>query len=288
MKTKAILLITSLIAGAFSCKDESAVVDPVYEFVSFKGSESVNLSEYQNSSNAYPLVAQLLAFEPHTQDIDLTLEVTTVNAQENVDFIFTPHDALKIHAGKLISDTLWIKTIDNSVSNGERRFDIRIKAVNKAEIKIGLGITEPKNGSITFKILDDECSKTISIFNTPGLINDIDWDGDDKTDAKKTVAGVVSGNQIKVTGNLIDYAPFSGASLTLTLTPSSPGAPKGAATFGDQETGTDNDGYAYKFIEVGKGSYDVCSGTIRTTYDIYYQDGGWVYWYTVTNVFATP
>ena len=104
----------------------------------------------------------------------------------------------------------------------------------------------------------------------------------------KPAEGVLTGSTIKLTGDLIDYGPFSNASLSVTLTPVSAGSTKGKASFGEQETGTDSDGYDYKFIEVGEGSFDVCSGTIAIEYDIYYMDGGWVYWYSVTNVFSVP
>ena len=85
----------------------------------------------------------------------------------------------------------------------------------------------------------------------------------------------MTGSIIKLTGDLIDYGPFSNASLSVTLTPDGAGSTKGKATFGEQETGTDADGYEYKFVEVGEGSYNVCSGTIDIEYEIYYMDGVW-------------
>jgi len=39
---------------------------------------------------------------------------------------------------------------------------------------------------------------------------------------------------------------------------------------------------------IGAGTYDVCSGEINITYDIYYMDTDWIYWYTVTNVLSVP
>lgn len=282
MKTKAILLVIILCAGAFSCDEENKVVDPIYEFIAFTGNSSVNLNEFENSGDPFPLTAKILAFKPYPEDIDLTLEITGTNVQDNVDFIVTPHDVIKIRAGKLVSDTIWIKTVDNGAGTDiERSFQVKIKSSTKSDAKIGLGIANPTNAAITFNILDDECSLTTAIYNA-ALVNTIDGT------TTKPVAGVLTGSTIKVTGDLINYGSFPAASLTLTLTPAGPGATKGKATFGDQEVGTDNDGYVYKFTEVGEGSYDVCSGTISTEYDIYYEDGGWTYWYSVTNVFSVP
>src|SRR5690349_3311709 len=102
MKTKLILIVTILCAGILSCDNEDSVQDPIYEFVSFAGNSTVNLNEFNNSEEAYPLTAQLLAFNPYNEDIELTLEITGNNAQENTDFIVTPDDVLKIRAGKLV------------------------------------------------------------------------------------------------------------------------------------------------------------------------------------------
>jgi hypothetical protein len=283
MRTKFILLTTLLCAAVLSCDDDDdKVVDPIYEFVAFDGESAVSLNEFNNSEDPFPLTAKLLAFEPYNQDIDLTLEITASNAQVNTDFIVTPQDAIKIRAGKLVSDTVWVKTVDNAVgTDDERTFVVKIKTISQPDVKIGLGLTDPENAAVTFTILDDECSLTTSIYNTT-LNNSISGG------TIKPAEGVVTANTVKLTGDLIDYGPFSNASLTVTLTPESTGSTKGKATFGEQETGSDSDGYEYKFIEVSEGSYDVCSGTISVEYDIYYMDGGWTYWYTVTNLFSVP
>lgn len=282
MRTKIILIATLFCAGTFSCDDETAITDPIYEFVSFTGGSSVNLNEFANSENPFPLTAKLLAFKPYPQDIDLTLEISGSNAAENTDFIVTPSDVIKIRAGKLVSDTIWIKTVDNAAGdNGARTFQVRISAVSQPDVKIGLGLADPENSSVTFSILDDECSLTTAIYNTT-LNNKIN-DG-----ATRSAVGVLTGNTLKLTGDLIDYGAFANATLSVNLTPDGPGATKGQATFGEQEAGSDSDGYQYKFIEVGEGSYDVCSGSVTIEYDIYYMDGDWTYWYSVTNVFSVP
>ncbi|MEX2231260.1 MAG: hypothetical protein WD824_03825 [Cyclobacteriaceae bacterium] len=269
-----------------ACEEETKVEDPIYEFAAFKGTSAINLNEAVNSVKPYPLVIELKAFKPYPQDIDVSLEITGSNAEENVDFTVTPSSAVKIRAGKLVSDTIFIETIDNAAgSTQERSFDIRIKSISNDDINIGLGLAEPRNAVITVNILDDECSETIAIFNSNALVNTLDWGGGDVI---KPATGVVTGNTVKVTGDLIDYGAFSNASVTITLTPESDGATKGEATFGEQETGADSDGYEYKFIQTGEGAYDVCSGAINVEYDIYYMDGGWVYWYSVANIYSIP
>jgi hypothetical protein len=281
MRTRSLILFV-LFSIAIACDDETKVVDPIYEFVAFAGDPAVSLNEFQNSENPFPLTLKLLAFEPYTQDIDITLEIAGMNAEPNVDFVVNPSDAIKIRAGKLVSDTIWISTIDNSGSTDEERsFQVKIKSVSQPDIKIGLGLSDPENAAITFAISDDECSLTTSIF-TASLNNKIGGSVD------KSATGVVTGDALKVTGDLIDYSPLN-ASLTIDLTPEADGSTRGTAAFGEQEVGTDSDGYEYKFVEVGEGSYDVCSGTVSIEYDIYYLDGGaWAYWYTVTNVFSAP
>ena len=125
----------------------------------------------------------------------------------------------------------------------------------------------------------------MDIYVSNNLSNSIN----DGNDGITTVTGAVSGSSVTLQGNLIGYGAFSSASLTVTLSPASAGAMKGSATFGEQETGTDSDGYQYKFVEVGEGSFDLCSGTITVEYDIYWLDGSsWTYWYSVTNTFSAP
>jgi hypothetical protein len=286
MRTKIIYLLIAFCIGTFSCDDdENTTVDPIYEFVAFDGESSVSLNEFDNSEEPFPLVAKLLAFDPYAEDIDLTLEVTGSNAQENTDFVVTPHDVVKIRAGKLVSDTIWVKTVDNAAGTDvDRSFQIKIKSLSQPDIKIGLGLADPKNASVNFTILDDECSLTTDIYNTT-LSNSISGLNGDGT---QPAEGVLTGSVIKITGDLLNYSPFSNASISVTLTPDGAGSTKGKATFGEQETGTDADGYEYKFVEVGEGSYDVCSGTINIEYEVYYMDGGWTYWISGTNSFSVP
>lgn len=281
MRNKIGFLIGMALA-VLACEDEEKPIDPVYEFVSFKGPSIVNINEFNNSTNAFPLVVEIRAFEPYAQDVDITLEVTGNNTAPNTDFIVTP-ESVKLRAGSLVSDTIFIQTIDNDLAaTEERSFDIRIASVSQENVLIGLGIAEPKNASVRVVILDDECDKTISIFND-SLQNTI---GNGSGDILKTATGVVTDNTLKVTGDLIDYGAFPDASINITLSPGAEGSTKGTAMFGEQEVGTDSDGYDYKFVQTGEGAYDVCSGVITVAYDIFYWDGDWVFWYSVTNEFS--
>ena len=284
---KKIILSTILLAfGIVSCEEETKPVDPIHEFIAFKGPASINVNELNNSETAVPVVVEIKAFAPYHEDINVSFEITGNNAVENTDFTVSPSGSVKIPAGSFVSEPILIKTIDNDAGTSlPRSFDMQITSVAKENVKIGLGITEPKNALITVNILDDECSETISIFNSSSLVNTLDWGGG-PTD--KPANGVVTGNDVKVTGDLIDYGAFANASVTITLTPEIEGATKGTATFGEQPAGTDSDGYEYKFIQTGEGTYDVCSGVINVEYDIYYMDGDWVYWYSVSNAISVP
>src|SRR6266850_7189309 len=94
MKTKKILFLCALAAIIFSCKKDKEIVDPIFEFVSFAGTSPINLNEFTNSTVAVPVVVQLWAFKPYSEDITLTLEITGNNTQEGVDFTVTPSNAL--------------------------------------------------------------------------------------------------------------------------------------------------------------------------------------------------
>jgi hypothetical protein len=281
-----IKLFVLLFLVATACDDdETKVNDPIHEFVAFKGTPSVAVNEKSNSEEAFPLVIELRAFKPYPEDIEVTLDITGTNAEEGVDFTVTPGQSVIIPAGSFVSEPILIHTIDNeSGTTLARSFTIAINSLSK-DINIGLGLTEARNSSITVNILDDECSESISIYNSDQLVNTLDWGGGPVI---KPVKGSVDNNTVEVTGDLIDYGPFSNAAITITLTPEIEGGTKGTATFGEQVAGTDDDGYEYKFIQVGDGTFDVCSGTISVEYDIYYMDGDWVYWYSVENVIAVP
>lgn len=290
MNSRIALFLILFIVGMLSCGEDDKVEDPVYEFVSFQGNENVDIGESTNSEESFPLVIQLWAFDPYSEDLSVNFDVAGNNTQEGVDFIVTPTGSVTIPSGSLVSDTIWIKTINNTEANElERTFEVKLNSVSEPDINVGLGITEPTNDIVIFKILDDECSgDPICTFNT-ALTNNISAPDGSWTDVKPAT-GVVDkiNSTLTVAGDLIAYGTFPNATLTITLTPSEPGSATGVASFGEQETGTDNDGYAYKFEEVGTGSYDADAGLIKIEYDIYYWDGDWVYWYSVVNEFTLP
>lgn len=273
------LFVILLCAVAFACDEDQKIIDPVFEFVSIKGNETANLNESTNSEAGYPIVIQLWAAKTYSSDIDLTFQATGTNATAGTDFNLTT-TTLKIRAGKLISDTLWITTVNNETASAlARTVEVKLTAASQSAIKIGLGITNPTNNAILFTIIDDECSTPLTIFNAV-LTNSV-------SGTPKPATGVLAGNQLSVTGNLIDYGAFPAASITMTLTPEFSGATRGSATFGEFESGTDNDGYEYKFAQTGNGIYDVCAGTVSIAYDVLYKEGNsWTYWYSVTNAFS--
>ncbi|HMJ70273.1 MAG TPA: hypothetical protein VK508_15320 [Cyclobacteriaceae bacterium] len=277
-----------LLAVAISCKEDDAIQDPIYEFISFKEEGPVNVNELANSSEGYPVVIQLWAFEPYNENITLQYTVTGSNATAGVDFTVTPAGSITLSAGKLTSDTIWIKTIDNaSGAANDRAFDISLTSVSKSDIKIGLGLADPRQKTLTFNILDDECSLTSAIYSAP-LTNLIGIDG--STQGTNAATGVVVGNTVSVTGDLIWYGPMD-EPFKLTLVPDAVGSTKGNVTFGSQFMGTANDGYEYTFTQVGTGTFDVCSGTISITYDTSYRavgDTDWTPWQRVTNFFELP
>ncbi|MBN8578964.1 MAG: hypothetical protein J0L66_18635 [Cytophagales bacterium] len=277
------LLLLSISIIFIACENDEKIIDPVYEFAAIKGNQTANLNEFSNSEVGYPVLVQLWAAQPYAQDIDLTFQATGTNATSGTDFLLST-TTLKIKSGKLVSDTLWIKTIDNEeVSTLPRKVEVKLLSTSQPNIKVGLGITNPANTSILFTIVDDECTTPLSIFNGT-LTNAINWGGDD---VLKAATSVLSGSQLTLIGNLIDYGAFPNAKVVLTLTPAFSGATRGTATFGEYLAGTDNDGYEYKFVQTGTGRFDVCAETVSIAYDIYYKDGSaWVYWYSVTNVFS--
>src|SRR5690606_34487606 len=101
----------------FACEDETKIVDPVYEFVAFKGSSAIDVNELANSEEAYPLVVEIKAFEPYQEDIEVGLEITGNNATPGADFIVTPDQSVTIPAGSFVSDTIYIRTIDNAAGS---------------------------------------------------------------------------------------------------------------------------------------------------------------------------
>ena len=282
MKTKLILFISLLTVGFFSCDDDEKPVDPIYEFVSF-AEESVNLNELDNSEEAYPIVVQLWAFKPHKEDITLNLEAVGNNTAKDIDFTITPGNTITIPKGRLTSDTIWVKTINNnSGSNDPRTFDLKLVSASDADIKLGLGITNPTNKEVTFNISDDECTLTPDVYET-SLDVLISTDGSEM--GTNVAQATVTGNTVELTGDLIWYGPMDDP-LVLTLVPESAGATKGTVTFGSQFLGTANDGYEYTFTQVGTGTYNVCSGTIVITYDTSYRavgDTDWTPWQRVIN-----
>lgn len=274
-----------LFALVVACDEDATIQDPVYEFAAFKEAGPVNLNELNNSTEAYPVVIQLFAFQPYSEDLTFQYTATGNNTAEGTDFTVTPAGSITLKAGKLTSDTIWVKTIDNQAGTPDARsFNLAITSASKSDIKLGLGLADPKQKTLTFNILDDECSLTTDIY-TATLDVLIGIDGE--TRGTNVAEGNLVGNELSITGDLIWYGRMDDA-LVITLEPESPGSTKGTATMGTQFMGTAGDGYEYTFEEVGTGSYDVCSGTVTISYKTSYRAVGetdWTPWQTVTNLY---
>lgn len=271
-----------------SCNEEVELYDfEKYKYVSFVDEEitvSENYGTKQVEEGKMEEIPIYLQYDGSTLEEDFSVELGVIeeNVTEGEDYNLSTK-TVTVKAGSLLSEPSYLTLIDDLVSTeDDRKLIITIESVSNPNIDIGVGIVNQSNKEIVINILDDECSETIDIFDSPDLVNSTEW-GD------YNVTGLVSGNEFTVKGNLIAYGPFENAELKITLTPIVEGATSGKATFDQQVTGTDNDGYQYAFKQIGEGSYDVCTGTIDVEYEVYYESGGaWVYWYSLTNTFKTP
>lgn len=282
MKTiKSIICLISIFLST-GCEEEVAHYDfERYKFVSFIASETTIPETYStdNEGEKYPVY---LRYDGSVlqEDFSVTVKITENHAQKGIDYN-VEETTVTFKAGEIKSEPLFIDIVDNLVNSPEKRsltFDI--ESVSNDKINIGVGVVNQTNKSFTLIITDDECSETISIFNSQNLVASI---------GNHTISGSVMDNTVKITGNLIDYGTFPNANLEITLTPAVEGATKGAATFDAYPAGTDNDGYVYEFRQNGAGTYDLCAGKIVVGIDVYYQSGeSWIFWYTSNNTFSVP
>ncbi|UNY97960.1 hypothetical protein MQE36_12795 [Zhouia spongiae] len=274
-KNKLVYLLSIVCVLLQSCSDDDTVNDPVFEFISFQ-SETITVSENAASIESVPVTLRLYGYEPK-EAITVNLATINNNVEEGVDYSLSGK-SITFKPGSFISDTLFVSTIDNaSGSDSERSFSLNIESISNPDIKSGLGIENPSNASLKIVIADDECTRTIDVFNAATLSNQNDK-------GTTTISSVLNGNVVTLTGDLMAYAPFSNATLDVTLIPASEGATKGEATFGIFDAGTDSSGYTYQFRQVGEGTYDVCSGEILIEFEVYWLEGEiWEYWYTSNN-----
>lgn len=262
-----------------SCDEEVVHYDfEKYKFVSFID-EGATISETYTTDNggAYPIY---LRYDGSVLEEDFTVNVkiTAVNSQEDIDYK-VENTTVVFKAGEVKSEPLLINIVDNLLNAvDERSLIIDIESVSNPKIDIGVGLVNQSNKTFVLSLTDDECSETISIFNSSSI---------NASEGDHTVTGSVSANVVTLTGNLINYGAFPNAELGITLTPSIEGGTSGVASFDDYSAGTDNDGYVYEFRQNGEGVYNICSGEISVAIDVYYESGGsWVFWYTSTNIFS--
>lgn len=272
------LFIILLNFGCENQKDAELYDFEKYKYVSFLGKE-VSVPETYSVANAagYPIY---LRYDGSTlkEDFTVNLKITPKFAVEGVDYSVATTSVL-FKAGSIRSEPFYIKTIDDIINSPEdRSLEIAIESVSNSQINIGVGIVLQSNKLMTMKILDNECRTTIAqAFNSSSLTNKTGY-------GTHTISGAVSSNTVTLEGDLISYSAFPKAKLAIPLTPIAAGATTGKATFGIYDAGTDNDGYVYQFRQIGEGTYDVCSKTIKVDFKVYYKSGSsWVYWYTSNN-----
>ncbi|MDY7395150.1 Calx-beta domain-containing protein [Aureibaculum sp. 2210JD6-5] len=279
MKTFKLVIFFFLYILAIGCNNSVELYDfERYKFVSFIDAE-VTVSETYTAENGsdYPIY---LRYDGSVleEDFSVNLKVTGNNASEGTDYSVNSTEVI-FKAGEIKSEPFNLTLIDDLLNSEEdRSLEITIESVSLPNVDIGVGIVNQSNKSIIVNILDNECSETVDIFNSSNIVN---------SSGGHIVTGTVNGSVVSLTGNLINYGPFPNANLEITLTPTVDGGSSGAATFSDFDAGTDNGGYVYQFRQNGEGTYDVCSGEISVSIDVYYESGGsWVFWYTSTSIFS--
>ncbi len=281
MKTIYSLIFILMALISVGCEEDVSHYDfEQYKFVSFIASDITVPETYSaDSGEAYPIY---LRYDGSVleEDFNVTINITANNAQAGIDYNVAS-TTVAFKAGEIRSEPLLINIVDNLLnSDQDRSLTIDIVSVSNPLIDIGVGIVNQSNKSVTLNITDDECSETISIFDAPNLISSA---------GNHTVAGAVADNMVTLTGDLIDYGTFPNAQLGITLTPTVEGGTAGTATFTNYAAGTDNDGYIYEFRQNGEGTYNICTGEIMVSIDVYYESGGsWVFWYTSQNIFSIP
>lgn len=281
MKTIYSLIFILMALISFGCEEDVSHYDfEQYKFVSFIASDITVPETYStDSGEAYPIY---LRYDGSVleEDFNVTINITANNAQAGIDYDVAS-TTVAFKAGEIRSEPLLINIVDNLLnSDQDRSLTIDIVSVSNPLIDIGVGIVNQSNKSVTMNITDDECSETISIFDAPNLISSA---------GNHTVVGAVTDNMVTLTGDLIDYGTFPNAQLGITLISTVEGGTAGTATFTNYAAGMDNDGYVYEFRQNGEGTYNICTGEILVSIDVYYESGGsWVFWYTSQNIFSIP
>lgn len=279
MKTIKISLLYLILLIFVSCDQEVVHYDfEKYKFVSFIDTGATVPETYSSDSgNAYPIY---LRYDGSVLEEDFTVNVkiTAVNSQEDIDYN-VESTAVVFKAGEIRSEPLLVTIVDNLLNAAEdRSLLIEIESASNPAINIGVGIVNQANKSFVLSLIDDECSETISIYNSATI---------NSSAGNQTIVGSVLDDIVTLKGNLIDYGAFPNATLGIKLTPSIAGGTSGVATFDDYPAGTDNDGYVYEFRQNGTGVFNICSGEITVAIDVYYESGGsWVFWYTSNNIFS--
>jgi len=282
MKNLKIIAYVSLLILAASCEQDAELYDfTKYKYVSFVDQAAEiaeNYSHQEGNEDGYPIYLQ---YDGSTlsEGFTVSLTITESGAQSGTDYSVET-TTVSFEAGALLSSPFYLKPIDNLVTNeGDRKLMIEIESVSNPNINIGVGMVNQSNKSFSVTILDNECSETLSIFNSDALTFANNYE-------TVTVKGTFdeANSTLKLEGNLVAYGPLANTSLVVNLNPVEAGAKIGSVTFDDYNAGFDTDGYEYTYVQESEGTYDICAGSVNNiAFGIYYLSGGeWVYWYSIT------
>jgi hypothetical protein len=284
-----IKLISILIGITFlaSCsKDDTLPEDNVLQVV-FLSTEELVLGESANSTNGTKLElhAEILAFEPPTTDVIVTVSVEGTNAVVGEDFEVVGSFEIVIPAGSFVSSTgLGIRAIDNNAqSQGDKTIRVTITGVSDESLSIGKGIgPDATNVSAVITIADDECPDQIDIFNGGSWSFD-GFDNYYSTAYSGAFSTSISGTTLTVQGgDIMNYD--LGITMDVELVELAPGSTTG--TISHISSTEVNDGsFPYRWV-LQTGSYDVCARTISMNVSLQYLDDGtygyageWLEWY---------
>ncbi len=182
--------------------------------------------------------------------------------------------------------------------SGELTYDLNQSflvpdATAEGDYTIAVVATNIENLSTSFEavvsvVSSSDCTDDYTVFGDTTLTANISFtetDGSfDPYDTTSTVTTTRSGDQITITGDIID---FFESSLTVTMVPDSVDPTLGAVSFTVEDLGEYTDGFTYRLVQVSEGTYDACEGTMSIVYDLEYEENGsWVFFYRTATQFV--
>ncbi|QNM86775.1 hypothetical protein H9W90_06565 [Polaribacter pectinis] len=256
----------------FSCSSADEETNEVYVYFP---DASLNIKEDATEATKIPVQLFTIGSLQDNVQINYTLVGDGLNrVTDQSEGVITLEKGYESYIGYIV-----LKPENNDLGDGDAELSISLTSSNPNVI-FGLG-PENDNSTLAITVLDDECTNQIDVF--PGTLTNNATYG-----SETSINTTLNGDVLTINGDFIGYSALSNATLDLVLTPSSPGASDGKVTFEAAEVGVDSDGYYYYLSPKGEGTYDACVGEIKFEFYIYYYDGGWVYWYSSSNVITIP